>query len=237
MHRLRRVVAVLGVAVLAGAGLAGCGGGSSDATIVSVAGQSISKATLDHWVPIEAILARELNPTSPPPRGEVPDPPLYSACAAYLRVSTPNGTAIPTAQLKDKCAQRYARVRRHILSILITYDWLAAESAAQGVHVSDGEVKRELARFKRQTFPSEAAFQTYLKYTRERLADETLILKMDMVSTRLQKKFLAERGVSGLIKHRQEFPKQWAARTSCRSPYIVPDCKQYRGPLPPEATI
>lgn len=237
MRRITRLVATLGVSMIAIVGLGACGGTSVSKDIVHVAGLSISKATLDHWMPIESIIALEQVPKRPVPAGEVPDPPRYTACSAYLRATTPNGSTLSAARLKTECRRRYERVRKHMLQILITYDWLTAEATALGVRVSESEVKRQLSRYEHEQFASETAFRSFLTYTHERLADELFIEKMDLLSTKLEQRTLHLHGLTGLIKQRRAFPKEWAARTSCATGYIISSCKQYRGPEPPEAAI
>lgn len=241
MRKLARSTLVLGAVVFAVLGTAACGGGMPPAVIVQVGGHSISKATLDHWVPIEAVIDHESIPQRPVPTGTVPDPPNYIACVAYLESIAPKvsgGGSKPTrVQLTGRCRQRYKDVRQHMLQILITYQWLIAESKALGIRVSEREVKHQFARFKNEEFGSEAVFEKFLRYTGESLGDELLIGRMDILSTKLRQKILTTRGIAGGSTFLHEFAKKWAAKTSCRRGYIVPDCKQYHGRLAPEATI
>lgn len=242
VRRLTRCASALAAGVIAILGMTACGsGGTPSGAIVEVAGQTVSKMTLDHWVPIEAVISREPVPQQPVPKGEVPDPPRYTACVAYLQATAPaaaNGPAKPTtAELKSQCRQRYEAVRRHMLNILITYAWVNAEATVRGIKVSDSEVEQRFARFKPGQFASEAVFQRFLKYTGESLADELLLERFDLLSSKLQQKIVLEHDAAGVAKFYQEFPRRWASKTDCSPGYIVSNCRQYKGPLPPEAQI
>jgi hypothetical protein len=240
--RLRVLTAFgTGLAVLALG--TGCGGGSAKGKDVAaeVAGQEITAATLKHWIPIEAVISKESVPTHPTQAGEVPDPPRYTACIAYTRKAGSAGTQSPakmsTKQLEMQCRQRYESVRKHMLQILITFRWLAAEATAQGVEVSDQEVDAAFARFTTEYFKDAAGLRRFLKFTGATLQDERLIVKMDQLSSKLQRKVLQERGIAGAGRFFQEFPRRWTAKTECNSGYVIPECKQYKGPEHPEASI
>jgi len=233
---LRRLVGVFGIAIV---GLGACGGGSSSDVVIRVAGKPISKATVDHWLKVEAVISNELIPRRPPPKGLVPDPPAYTDCIAYQRthgLALPKGSAAQvTAALKGQCRKRYESVRQHVLQLLVTFQWLIGEGARHGVKVSAGEVRQALARFRRENFTSDAAFEHYFTYTGETPADQSLVLKIDLLVAKLQHRITAQGGAAALAKFSKELTSRWVARTSCRRGYVVPDCKQYNGPLPPEA--
>jgi foldase protein PrsA len=238
-----KVMRLLGLAVVVGglSAVAGCGGGSaSSGTIVEVAGRSIDKATLDHWVPIEAIISTQVFPKKPLPAGVVPDPPQYDACMAYLRTSTPLGHVhvnLTPTQLKDACREHYEAVRQHMLQILITFQWLSAEAEKRGLSVSDTEAKTTLARFVREQIGSKQDFERYLKYSRQSLEDEMLVGKMDLLSNKLQAAVRKELGNARAAKFLADWPKRWSTQTSCRPGFIVPDCKQYKGTDIPQAAL
>jgi foldase protein PrsA len=220
--------------------LTACANGTTGGTALEVAGHAVSKATVAHWLPLEAIISVEPNPQQPVRKGEVPDPPHYTACIAYLGAATLKATSPQTrpsaAQLKSECRQRYEDIRRHTIEFLITNVWLNAEAAAQGVRASDNEVAERFAGFKREHYPTEAAFQRFLKNTGQTISDDLLLERFGLLSTKLDQKLIRERGIAGATRFTRDFPKRWAAITNCTAGYVVPDCKQYKGPLPAEAT-
>jgi foldase protein PrsA len=248
--RLLSIVMVLAAA----AGLSACGGstrgaaastttsagGDGSAVIVRVAGKVISKAQLDHWIPIEAILARDPLPQEPPPPGLVPDPPGYTACIAYLRAN-PFQTSAPTtkltsAQLKHECQHHDQLIRQNTLQILISYIWSTTEAASLGIHVSDQEVQAEFAGYKHRQFGTEAKFQRYLAATGATVADELLHRRFDLTGIRMENKLL-RLGLARAREFYREYPKRWAARTDCSPGYVIPECRQYKGKEAPEPSI
>lgn len=234
-HKLARRAGAAGGVLAATLCLAACGGGS-DAVVVRVGGNSITKGALDRWAAIEAVLSYQVNPTQPVPKGVVPDPPSYANCIAYL-ATTPTtliaSTQKPTtAQLKTRCRQKQETLRHHMLDILITNYWLEGEGAARSVTVSDAEVQQALDR----QFATPAAFRGFLKITGEKASDERALLRASLMATKLQQAVAAQKGLTAaqqqqaLAKFTSEFTKKWSARTSCQPGYVVQECRQYNGP-------
>jgi hypothetical protein len=217
-------------------GLAGCGGTSESATIVSFAGHSISRSTLEHWIPIESIISRDLFPQQPPPAGVVPDPPRYKACITYEKATAAKaGGQSPSAeQLARECRERYEQVRRHMLHLLIAYQWTAQEAQTEGVKVSEQELQQTYASDKREDFGTEAAFHKYLRATGETVADELKITLFNIETNKIFKKVISEHGASGLSAFYHGLGRRLAAETSCSPGYVIPDCEQYKGSEAPE---
>jgi len=190
---------------------------------------------LAHWIPIEAVLQRDLTPQEPPAPGEVPDPPAYKACIGFQMSVVPAGEPTPSAaQAKQECEQRYHQIRTHMLELLIDYDWTEAEANAHAIRITPQEFQRTWARDKREVFGSEAVFQKYLHATGETLADELKIVRFDMQAIDLREKILHEHGVPALRQFGHQYPRELKAKTSCSPGYITPDCKQYTGSQQPE---
>lgn len=234
--RVARRLAVLGSLLSAILGFNACGDVAPGTVVARVDRHTITKATLDRWTAIEAVLSYEANPRQPVPNGVIPDPPSYVGCIAYLQRVAQRpaaGQVRPTTeQLKNRCEQRHAFLQHHVLDILITFYWLSGEGAARGITVSDGEARKLLA----QQFPTEAAFRKFLEITGESEADELLILKRDLLSTRLQQSVSEKLGLTSeqqqltFLKFIEALTKRWSARTSCRRGYVVSECRQYAGP-------
>lgn len=202
-------------------------------------GRRISLAQLDHWTNIEAVLAHETEPKKPVPAGVIPDPPSYAKCIGYSKTATGPGqepTQETRAQLKQQCEARREHLLRHVLDILITAYWLQGEAAEQGAKVSSPEIEQ----VRRRIFPTEALYRRYLALTGETAADERLIIKKDLLNTKLLRQAEARSEPRPKTPHRHEqmlieaasaFTKKWQARTSCSTGYVVAECKQYKGPL------
>lgn len=240
-----RNVCALGIAVV---GLSSCGAKTATTSaelppsVVAQVGRAVIKrATLEHWISVQAITDHAQRPQEPPPPGVVPDPPLYSACVARLRASAPGPTTSTTA-LKARCSQNHAQLLQHVMQILITFQWLIGESAARGVKVTQREVADRYARFSRERFPRDGELQKYLAATGESLSDEFLRMRMDMLSNRLLRQAEAEgetaaERLRAIEKLFNGLPSRWVPKTNCGPGYVAPNCRQYHGPIPAEARI
>jgi hypothetical protein len=239
-----RGAGALGIALLAGA-LAACGasstthhaatGASGSLVVAQVGAHAITKHELDRWTAIEAVLAYQTNPTSPVPKGVVPDPPGYAQCSAYLAATAPaEGQAKLTAsELKRQCGEKQSLLQNHILDILITSYWLKDEAREQHVTLTSREVEAVLD----HTFPSTEALHRYLAITGERPSDERLIIEKDLLDSKLlqlEERATNAKGPPSEPRHRQwllraatEFTDKWSARTTCRAGYVVSECRQY----------
>jgi hypothetical protein len=204
-------------------------------------GASVRKGALAEVVAREAVLSHYTLPQEPVPSGVVPDPPSYTACIAYLRATPPealNAQAMPTtAQLKERCRAYDKAIRRHTLQILVSYAWTRAEAHAHGIDVTDREVQRRWVQLEPERFPTEAIFTRYLRYTGSTVGDQLFHLRFNLLSERLGHKLLAEGGLPRAKKFYSEFARRWAAKTDCSPGYVIPECKQYKGPEAPEASI
>jgi hypothetical protein len=219
--------------------LAACGssGSTAGSAIALVGKHSITRATLEHWTDVEAVLAYNTDPKSPVPSGVVPDPPAYVKCIAYLqKAGTESEQASLThSRLKHRCQERHGMLQRHVLDILLFYYWLLDEGVEQGVRVTDAQVKKKLD----QAFPSEGAYRRYLSLTGETPANERLIIEKDLLDDGLLQlaEVKARPRPKTVREHERmlatlatDFTHKWKARTSCSAGYIVPECKQYKGP-------
>jgi foldase protein PrsA len=245
--KAKSYISTLSAIIIAVVGLAACGGSASGEAVVRVGGRSISKATLDHWIPIEAILTYDLSPRKPVPKGVVPVPPDYTACIAFLK-STPqklvqSGPKPTVVQLKSQCRQRYQMLKQTVLRFLITTEWLIDEGAEQGLKVTDKEIIQRYEQVKKIEFPKNAEFERHLALIGETVADQLFRSKVKLLVAKIEQKFVYKKGLTveqqqqALGRFVKEFPKKWAARTSCRAGYVVPGCEQYKGPEPPEIRI
>jgi hypothetical protein len=245
-HRLSSYVVALTTIASALTLAIGCGGKSATNTpssarsevAIRVGARTVAVSTVNHWVQVEGVISRVVYPRNPIPAGFVPDPPRFQACASYVQRYEPDtrGVAASIPELKRECRQRYERLRTHVLEILATYQWLIGEGTRLGLVPSEAELKAELHLVQRQVFHDRAAFRRYLKYSGQSLRDELSVLRADMISTRLQRAILTKYGRAGAAKFFKRFPARWAAKTSCGRAYVTPDCREYRGPLAPEAT-
>ncbi|HTB71018.1 MAG TPA: hypothetical protein VK707_08565 [Solirubrobacteraceae bacterium] len=237
------VLAAVVVAVAAGAG--GCGGSSAE-IVAEVNGAAITKPTLEHWLHILAVRSYQLHPLTPVPAGVVPDPPRYANCIAYLKTL---GTAKRFAEpflnvekpLRTRCKEQYEQLRAQALRSLITADWLIGEGKARGLVASEAAIRKYAEKMRKNGYTTRAEFTTSLANAGETLADQLFRAKVKVFSEEIEKQFgatsVASTNDPALGRFLLALPARWAAKTSCRSGYVVPNCKQYKGKYPPEYVL
>lgn len=183
-----RILLALGAFFVAAFVLAACG--SSDTSIpgnavANVDGTPITRADYDKW----ALITAKGSAQGGAPV-VVPDPPTYTRCIATLRrQSRPaRGQPAPTdVTLRAQCRQQNDALVQQTMGTLIQNLWIEKEAEDQGVSVSDSEVQRQLEQTKRQSFPTDRAFQRFLRQsgmTQEDVLDRVRIQALAAKLTR-----------------------------------------------------
>jgi foldase protein PrsA len=164
VRKTLRILLALGAFFVAVTVLVACGSSSDNSVpsdaVASVDGTPITKAEYERWAAITA------KGSSQGAAVVVPDPPAYTSCIATLRrQSRPvRGQPAPTdVTLRAQCRQQNDQLVAQTMGTLIQNVWIEKEAKDQGVSVSDADVQRQLAATKRQSFPTEAAYQRFLK--------------------------------------------------------------------------
>src|SRR5689334_2955393 len=178
----RTIITLLAVAG-AGATFAACGGVPGNA-VATVDGEAINKDDFNHWVSVAAKSAAE--------GAVVPDPPNYTKCVAAKRKSTPapaKGQPKTTdAQLKEQCKTEYEQQRSQVMQLLVSFKWIQGEADAQGIKVTDAEVKKSFDEQKKQSFPKDADYQKFLKTSGQSQEDIMQRVKLDLLSNKIRDK-------------------------------------------------
>jgi hypothetical protein len=237
---LRRRVGVFVWLVLLAAGVVGCGSGggagsSAAGVVASVAGVSISKASLEHWIRVESAVSYKTIPINPLPRGILPDPPSYAACIAWLgsAAGSIESRSKSPAQRKALCVKRLVGLKQKTLGFLLSYQWYAGELKDEGVKVPESVVHRNLVLFVRGEMPAKGEFQRYLRVTGMSEADVLFIQRLGTYGDEIAKQIYAKGSEAEAHRALARFTSKWVAKTSCNPGYIVPGCRQYHGPEPP----
>jgi hypothetical protein len=230
--------------------LAACGSGSSNVIVARVARVgSITKATVHHWIPVEAVVLYQENPTKSIPKGVIPDPPNFRACIAYLaktlqktNESAPKPT---TAELKGKCTHQYRELGVLALNTLIGWDWTIAAGKTLGMNASDAEVKRRYTEVNKRSWPKAGEYARYLKLTGQTDADMMLRYRVQVYESKLLQKLEAiqkslpatataqQRQRAGAALAKYMSGQRWVPITSCIKGYVVSACREYKGPDAP----
>lgn len=232
MYKINRHISVLGAIVAAVVGLAACGGGASSQVVAQVGGSSITKADVNHWM--STLIGGDfvdISANHTVPAGLVSEPPNYAVCVARLRAAAASQSAErpkpAAALLLSKCRQLYQVLRLQAISYLVTAHWIIGLDGEEGVKATDDEVMQLFEQTKATQFPKPGQLQEYLASNRRSLADEMFVVKMNLLSQKIQQK-IATNGKQVLAKI-AEAGRRWTAKTSCSVGYVVQHCRQYTG--------
>jgi foldase protein PrsA len=191
LPRFAGILAALSAAVVLVVAIAGCGGGGVPGDAVAKIDESgtISKSTFNHWLLVAVKGSQPQGTTGQP---QLPDPPDFKRCIANQRRTLPKpgkGQKAPTdAQLRTQCRQQYTGLRDQVMQFLVQAQWIIGEADDQGIKVSDAEVKKNLATQKKQSFPKEKDFQTFLKQSGMTEDDLLFRVRQNSLTTKLRDK-------------------------------------------------
>jgi foldase protein PrsA len=184
-----RILLALGAFFVAVTALAACGSSSTSIpgnAVASVDGTPITKADFEKWAVISAKSSAQGGQPA-----VVPDPPTFTRCIATLRKQSrpARGQPAPTdVTLRAQCRQQNDVITQQTMATLIQQVWVEKEAKAQGVTVSDAEVQRQLAATKRQSFPTEKAYQRFLKQSGMTQADVVERVRVQALGAKLLRK-------------------------------------------------
>jgi foldase protein PrsA len=160
-----RILLALGAFFVAATVLAACGSSDDSSVpgnaVASVDGTPITKSDYEKWAEITAKGSAQGGAAV-----VIPDPPTYTRCIASLREQSRPARGQPEPSevtLRAQCRQQNEQLIQQTMGTLIQNVWIEKEADDQGVSVSDAEVQRQLADTKRQSFPTDRAFQRFLR--------------------------------------------------------------------------
>ena len=188
----RRALAALCVLLLPALIAAGCGDSVPGNAVAKVDDETITKAQFDHWMKIAAISAQG------PPQGEeapevsIPQPPEFTDCVAQKQKAAPDapkGQPDPKeSDFKDQCKQEYEGLRDQVMQLLIQNEWVEGEAAEQNVEVTEAEIQKAFEQQKKQSFPKEKDYQTFLQTSGFTEDDIRFRVRLEQLSNKLREK-------------------------------------------------
>jgi foldase protein PrsA len=88
----------------------------------------------------------------------------------------------------------YQQVAQQVLQFLTTALWIEGEAADRGVTASADEIKAQFKQTKQQSFPSDKAYQKFLKQSEQTQADIDYRVKLDVLSNKIRQEVTADTG-------------------------------------------
>lgn len=134
--------------------------------------------------------------------------------------------------------KRYEKLKTAALDSQLEAVWILGQAKEWGIHVTRGEVRRELASIKEESFRSSAEFRRFMKKNRYTYRDLRERVRTQILSTQLQERLQEKIGKRVGPKAEQrafrefidEFVERWRSRTVCAPEYVTERCSN--GPPP-----
>jgi foldase protein PrsA len=183
-HASIKMFCALAVAFVGAAVVAGCGNDVPPNAVATVGDSVITQDEFDKW--LKTASAGQAQGGA----AVAPDPPDFKKCvAAKKKQPAPKGQNKPSdSQLKKQCKQQYDQLKTEVMQFLIQAEWVQQEAKAQGVKVTDKEIKRSFEDQKKQAFPNDKAYKQFLESSGMTEADILFRVKLDQLQQKLTQK-------------------------------------------------
>jgi foldase protein PrsA len=174
-------MAVIGLSALA---FSACGNDVPSGAVAKVGDETITQDEFDKWLKTAAQGQAQGGAAA------VPDPPNFEKCvAAKKKQPLPKGQEKPSdATLKKQCETEFDTLKTEVMQFLIQAAWVEQEAADQDVKVSDKEIKQSFEDQKKQAFPTDKAYQDFLKTSGMTEEDILFRVKLDQLQQKLTEK-------------------------------------------------
>ena len=174
-------MAVIGLSALA---FSACGNDVPSGAVAKVGDETITQDEFDKWLKTAAQGQAQGGTAA------VPDPPSFEKCvAAKKKQPLPKGQQKPSdATLKKQCETEFDTLKTEVMQFLIQAAWVEQEAADQDVKVSDKEIKQSFEDQKKQAFPTDKAYQDFLKTSGMSEEDILFRVKLDQLQQKLTEK-------------------------------------------------
>jgi foldase protein PrsA len=175
-----------GLLTVGAAAIVACGSSDSvpSGAVATVGDEEITQEEFDKW------LKTAVSGQAQGGEAVVPDPPQFTKCiAAKKEAPLPKGQKQQSdAALKKQCQQEYDTLKREVMLFLIQAEWVEQEAAEQGVEVSDASVRKSFEDQKKQAFPTEKAYNEFIKTSGMSEEDILFRVKLNELQQKLTQK-------------------------------------------------
>ena len=174
-----------GLLTVGAAALVACGSESvPSGSVAKVGDEEITQEEFDKW--IKTAVSGQAQGTAT----VVPDPPEFTKCVAAKKdAPLPKGQEQQSeAALKKQCEQEYDTLKREVMLFLIQAEWVEQEAEEQGVEVSDASVRKSFEDQKKQAFPTDKAYNEFIKSSGMTEEDILFRVKLNELQQKLTQK-------------------------------------------------
>lgn len=173
-------VAVAGLGALTATG---CGNDVPPNAVATVGDTSIKKADFEKWLKTAQSSASQ---------GATPvsyGPPDFKACvAAKKKQPTTDSKKQSDAELKKTCKTEFDQLKKQVMQFLIQAQWVEQEAAKQDIKITDAQVQKSFADQKKQAFPTDKAYNQFLKTSGMTEKDILFRVRLDQLQQKLTQK-------------------------------------------------
>jgi foldase protein PrsA len=178
--KLRRSLTALGAFFALAGGISACGSGVPGNSVADVAGNPITLQAFNHWMYVAAKGNASQGGSSSPVI--VPnDPPGFANCIAQARKQIPQVAKESDKQLKGACSALFTSLSGQVMDFLIRGYWYQADASKLHIHITPAQVQKEFNTEKSQQYPTESAFQTFLKQSGYTLQDLLFRVRLNLI--------------------------------------------------------
>lgn len=182
MKRLSSILAP-GAFFLLALALSACGSGVPGDAVANVAGNPVSQGAFNHWMYVDAKGNSARSPGAPV---IVPtDPPDFKGCIAQVRRQIPTLAKTSDQTLKRDCGQLFTSLSSQVMDFLIKAYWYQADATRQHISVTDAQVQQAFTAAKKQQFPTDVGFQTFLTQSGQTLQDILFRVRVNQIYKKL----------------------------------------------------
>ena len=166
--------------------LTGCGNSVPAGAVATVGDSKITQDEFNKWLDI-AVRGQSQQQGG---AAAVPQPPDFEKCvAAKSKTPVPKGQQKPSdEQLKKQCKTEYDTLKREVMQFLIQAEWVQQEANKRDITVSDKAVQKSFEDQKKQAFPTDKAYQQFLKTSGMTEGDILFRVKLSQLQEKLTQK-------------------------------------------------
>ncbi len=174
-----------GLLTVGAVAIVACGSDSvPSGSVAKVGDEEITQEEFDKW------LKTAVSGQAQGAEAVVPDPPEFTKCVAAKKdAPLPKGQKPQSdAALKKQCQQEYDTLKREVMLFLIQAEWVEQEAEEQGVEVSDASVRKSFEDQKKQAFPTDKAYNEFIKTSGMTEEDILFRVKLNELQQKLTQK-------------------------------------------------
>jgi foldase protein PrsA len=174
----------------AAAVISACGNDVPPNAVAKVGDETITQDEFNKWV------STAVKSQAQGGGAVVPDPPDFKKCvAAKKKAPAPSGQGKQTdAALKKQCKTEYDTLKAQVMQFLIQAEWVTQEADKRDIKVSEKAVKKSFEDQKKQAFPTDKAYQQFLKSSGMTEADILFRVKLAQLQEKLTQKVTEDAG-------------------------------------------